>query len=251
MSVELNIIGEVIEASTTEFTAESRELHTPPPFGSFVKVRLNGQDDTSHPEAVPVIAASLIEEDPFEGDGFRRMAGSFNAQYSRSFEGVEVAESKPVLSSASYAVVYQAATTTTDTGRRTRAYWKDEQQLNDEQPELSEWLLVTEFRAIIIGHSTGGSIRQFLPPHPPKIHAFVEPCTDSEIRILTARLDFLRTLANFRNAPVEEVVAACIREANRARGDDFEFLVSAGKELAGLLKDDYDRLQAIMRRVAL
>ena len=251
MAVELNLIGEVIEASTTEFTAESRELHAPPPFGSFVKVCLNGHDTPTEPKAVPVSAASLIDDDPFEGDGFRRMAGSFNTQYSRSFEGAEEPDAKPVLSAATYAVVYQAATTTTDTGRRTRAYWKDEQQLNDEQPELSEWLLLTEFRAIIIGHSTGGIIRQFLPPLPPKIHAFVEPCTDAEVRMLTTRLDFLRTLANFRNAPVEEVVAACIREANRARGDNFDFLVSAGKELAGLLKDDYDRLQAIMRRVAL
>ncbi|MHB1000391.1 MAG: hypothetical protein ACYC27_14215 [Armatimonadota bacterium] len=252
MSIELNLIGEVIEASTTEFAAESRELHSPPPFGSFVKVRLNGHDSMldPEPEIVPVSAASLIDDDPFE-DRFRRMAGSFNTQYSRSFDGDSEPEAKPRLASATYAVVYQASTTPTDSGRRPRAYWKDEQQLNDEQPELSEWLLVTQFSAIIIGHSSEGVIRQFLPPLPPKIHAFVEPCTDNEIRALTSRMDFLRTLANFRNAPVEEVVAACIREANRSRGDDFDFLVSAGKELAGLLKDDYDQLQAIMRRIAL
>ena len=32
-------IGEVIEASTTEFTAQCYELHQPPPFGSMVKTR--------------------------------------------------------------------------------------------------------------------------------------------------------------------------------------------------------------------
>ncbi len=31
-------IAEVIESSTTEFTAQARELHSSPPFGSFVKV---------------------------------------------------------------------------------------------------------------------------------------------------------------------------------------------------------------------
>jgi hypothetical protein len=30
-----------------------------------------------------------------------------------------------------------------------------------------------------------------------------------------------------------------------------DFLVAAGKELANLMRDDYDRLQAIMRRAAL
>jgi len=32
-------IGEIIEASTTEFTAQCYELHQPPPFGSLVKTR--------------------------------------------------------------------------------------------------------------------------------------------------------------------------------------------------------------------
>lgn len=32
-------IGEIIEASTAEFTAQSYELHQPPPFGSLVKTR--------------------------------------------------------------------------------------------------------------------------------------------------------------------------------------------------------------------
>jgi len=37
-------IGEVIEASTSEFTAESCTLHEPPRFGSFVRIPLSGPD---------------------------------------------------------------------------------------------------------------------------------------------------------------------------------------------------------------
>ena len=37
-------IGEVIEASTTEFVAQSYELHQPPPFGSLVKTTIGNQD---------------------------------------------------------------------------------------------------------------------------------------------------------------------------------------------------------------
>lgn len=242
MVEDFDIIGEVIEASTTEFLAESRELHSPPSFGSFVRIGASlreGDRATGR--------GGELEEDPF--DPFRRAAGSFGSGYRSVVEG-ESAESPASADGAIYGVVYQAATAPVDSSRRLRAFWKDEEQLNAEQPELSEWLLVTHFRAIIIGHAADGFVHQFLPPQPPKILSHVSLCAKDEIRRITSRMDFLRTLANFRNAPTEEVVAACIRTADDARNGDFNFLVSAGKELASLLKDDYDRLQAIMRRVA-
>ena len=69
---------------------------------------------------------------------------------------------------------------------------------------------------------------------------------DGQLRLSVAPLK----MATFRNAPTEEVVAACIRQAAGCYEPKEPFLVAAGKELASLLKDDYDRLQAIMRRVA-
>ena len=199
------IIGEIIEASTTEFVAGSRELHSPPPFGSFVKVAWNG------PEA--------NTDDPFE------------------------------LQPAIYAVVHNASTAPVDTGRRLRAFWKDEEELKEQQPELDEWMLVTNFRAVIIGYCANGQVSQILPPKPPKLLTRVYPCEPGEIKKVTEQKHFLRTLLLFPSAPTEEVVAAAIRTAWRICDND-SFLIDAGKELANLLKDDYDRLQAIMRRVA-
>ena len=217
----VDVIGEVIESSTQEFVAESKELHSPPPFGCFVKVGMNGAD-----ASLPLSQ----DEDPFAGE---------------TPEGDQA-----TVSPATYAIVYQATTTPVDTGRKLRAYWKTEEELNEVHPEVSEWLLVTNFRAVIIGHRANGMMCQFLPPQPPKLLTRVHICKPDEIRRLTSRMDFLRTLTNFSNAPTEEVIAACIREAFIAHNQNFDFLVAAGKELAGLLKDDYDRLQAIMRRVA-
>lgn len=237
---EFKVIGEVIESSTTEFMAESRELHSPPPFGSFAKVLSNGQESPA--QTVTFNRPKDEEEDPF--DAFRRNEGAFGRQYHGDSEPV------PGLQPAIYAVVYQATTTSVDSSRKLRAYWKGEEQLKEEQPELSEWMLVTNFRAIIIGYSTNGRVCQFLPPQPPKLLTQVEPCTPEEVKYITSRMGFLRTLANSRSAPTEEVIAACIREASGAWSNDEEFLIAAGKELATLMKDDYDRLQAIMRRVA-
>jgi hypothetical protein len=239
MANEQEYIGEIIESSTIEFAAESRELHSPPPFGSFVKALLSSNESLTQPPPAS-------QDDPFQ-----RMEGKFGADYRSIVEGEPSTIAAPGVSPAIYAVVHQAATTPVDTSKRLRAFWKDEEQLKEEQPELEEWLLVTGFRAVIIGYSANGTIYQFLPPQPPKILSGVHPCTSEEIKLITSRMDFLRTLANSRSAPPDEVVAACIREANAARGGDMDFLVAAGKELANLMRDDYDRLQAIMRRVAL
>ncbi len=211
MANEQEFIGEIIEASTSEFTAESFMLHAPPRFGSFVKIPL---DTTEGP------VADL--DDPF---------------------------APPAVHPAIFAVVYSATTTSTETGKQPRAYWKDEDELAREQPQLAEWLLMTKFQAAIVGYAQNGSIHQYLPPMPPKIHTQVFECSADEIALLTHRMDFLRTLVGFRNAPSDEMVAACIRESFAARGGDSEFLVNAGKELANLLKDDYERLHAIVRRI--
>jgi hypothetical protein len=241
MTNDEQYIGEIIEASTSEFTAESRELYSPPRFGSFVKVTTDaGTEAEIHypgPAADP--------DDPF---AFRSAEGSFSAHYDAVMDGKPM--DRPYgLKPAIYAVVHSASTISTEPGRQPRAYWKDEEQLAREQPELSEWLLVTKFQAIIIGYGRNGSIRQYLPPQPPKIHTRVYECAPEEIGLLTGRLDFIRTLINSHSAPSDEVVAACIREAAAARGWDEEVIVAAGKELASLLTDDYERLQAIMRRV--
>lgn len=200
------VIGEVIEASTTEFVAESRELHSPPAFGSFVKVGWSGAGESS-------------AHDPFD------------------------------LQPAIYALVYHTATSPVDTGRKLRAFWKDEDELRNQQPELEEWMLVTNFRAAIIGYSESGKVHQVLPPKPPKLLSRVHLCQSHEIQAITSEMHFLRTLVGFGNCPTEEVVAASIRHAAECHSSRSDFLIAAGKELARLLKDDYDCLEAIMRRV--
>ncbi|HAH86758.1 MAG TPA: hypothetical protein DCL60_05245 [Armatimonadetes bacterium] len=239
-------IGEVIEASTTQFTAESRELYSPPPFGSFVKIPWKIEQA---PEALPQTSpASQDDKDPFM-EPFLDRAGSFSADYRTAVHGEpeEVCNLQPAI----YAIVHEASTSPADSSRRIRAYWKDEDQLDREHPEISEWMLVTHFKAVVIGYSAGGAVNQILPPQPPKILSHVYPCSTEEVRIITKKLDFLRTLTGIGSMPAEEVIAASIREACAARNNSFDYLVSAGRELANLLKDDYDRLQAIIRRVQL
>ena len=115
-------------------------------------------------------------------------------------------------------------------------------------PDLAE-VPQTEFSAIIVGFAEGDAIRQFLPPQPPPVHYSVYECGADEVARFNQALDYFRTVLFTPHIPGDEALAAAIRAAARTAADERAFLVRAGREIASLLKDDYDRLTAILRRV--
>lgn len=151
-----------------------------------------------------------------------------------------------------YGVVFAAYTHSLEPNRLAVAYHRSELELRAEQPQIFE-LLKTKFEAVIVGYKGKDLVRAQLPAKPPRIHAFVYPLPPLEVKRATADLGFLRLLlagAKAPNrAPADELVAAALRQAVAAHGGDHPFLVRAGKELARLLKDDYDTLSSILRRV--
>ncbi|HEY3298409.1 MAG TPA: hypothetical protein VGK34_07105, partial [Armatimonadota bacterium] len=147
--MEHDIIGEVIEASTTDFKAESKELHAPPAFGSFVKVLCS--PGASPAAAIPPAAPSGIENDPFDEPmvKFRNAAGGFSRAFDRDAGAESASGNAAQLQPAVYAIVCQASTGPVDSSRKLRAFWKDEDEMREEHPEIAEWLLVTHFDALV------------------------------------------------------------------------------------------------------
>ena len=243
-----NPIGEIIEAGTTAFVAQCLEvprqivpkLYDPPPFGSFVKIVAGGASPPPAPEASADVPPQE-EEDPF-------------AASSASYQSAPAPGTG--LSAATYALVYGANTASLETGRRPSALgFADEDELRARQPQIFE-LLRTEFSGLLIAYSEGADkgLRRHLPPKPPRIHSRVYPCDTDEVRLLTQDLGFLRGVllpsgGALSGVPFDELVAACLRQARDAQTNDRDFLLKAGKTLATLLADDYDRLQAILRNV--
>ncbi len=221
-----NHIAEVVETSTTEFLAQCLEpddlnYAVMPPFGSWVR--------------------SLDEE-----------------------TGNQV-----------YGVVYHATTAPIDSVHRARALGLSLQELREQQPQIFA-MLKTEFRVAIVGfrvptiaeHSqlsderslrsiatadlrNTSQIYQYLPPRPPQVHQAVYTCTTAEIVEFTEELDFLRSLLQMGNAPVDSLVAATMRTIYQYRKGDRPWLVKAGRMLSLLLKDDYDRLRIILNQIHL
>lgn len=224
------IVGEIIEAGTTRFVAQCprHRLHEPPVFGAFVKVLPKG--------ARKALAETSAEENGFD-DPFAD----------------PVAPAPGTLSGAPddtlYALVCAASTGSSDLGRRPTAYGLEEAALREEQPQIFD-LLATEFAALHIGYAEGGTVRNALPPRPPRLHAFVLPCSSEEVRALTETPDFARRLLQSSGEiPSDELVTASLRQGYEARNRDFAFLVRAGKQLASLLRDDPERLAALLRQL--
>ena len=189
-------VGEVIEASTSEFAAQCYELYQSPPLGSLVKAR-----------DLPVEL---------------------------------------------YGIVYHAATTSIDPGRRPIARGKDadsEEEIYHSSPQLLQ-LLRSEFSVLIVGHKEGDRLNHYLPPKPARVHSFVYLCPAHEVKEFSQSFAFLNLLTN-TNLPVprDELIAACLRQMSLAHEDQRAFLVTAGKELAALLGGQFDQLKAILERI--
>jgi hypothetical protein len=151
-----------------------------------------------------------------------------------------------------FGLVYNAATSGIDPGRRPIARGKDEDSENGifrTSPQLLK-LLKSEFSVIVVGHRQDGEICHYLPPRPARIHGFVYPCNDTEIREFSRSLNFLNIIVGSSpSLPTEELIAAALREMSQQQEDGQVFLVAAGKELATRLSGDYGRLKSILERL--
>lgn len=194
-------IGEVIESSTTAFTAGAYQLLEAPAFGTLVRAQTRSEGHAIYGLVYDIRTGSK------EPGGRAVVRG-------RTYSGRDLYDDE----------IYQ------------------------EHPDLAE-VLQTEFSAITVGFAEGERIYHYLPPQPPPVHYSVYECGIGELARFSAENDFFRTVLFAYQIPSDELLSAAIRHAARAHSDSRAYLVRAGREIASLLKDDYDRLTAILRRI--
>lgn len=147
-----------------------------------------------------------------------------------------------------YAVVFNVITGPQDNMHRPSALGLTRERLKAEQPHIFS-LLRTEVHAVTVGYKSSGIAYNHLPPQPPEVHDFVYLTSNSEIQTLTEGFEFLRLLTTISSVPTDELLAASVREAYQARGNDYQFLIEAGQSLSHLLRSDYDRLLSVLRKI--
>lgn len=147
-----------------------------------------------------------------------------------------------------YGVVYDIVTGPRDQHHKPVALQMTRDELKREQPQIFS-LLKTEWHVACIGFRQGRAAQAGLPPHPPQVHDFVFPLAKEEVVEITESLEFLRLVSVAPGALPDELVAAAIRSAARARHEEYQYLVEAGQHLSKLFREDYDRLGAVLRKI--
>jgi hypothetical protein len=112
-------------------------------------------------------------------------------------------------------------------------------------------MVPVEIGVVNVGFYQLGLAHHTLPPRPPLSLDPVLLCDDETVEHFTGRLDFLRLVLNANDVPTEELLAAALNYAARARPEARRraFLVDAGRRLAGLLSHDLPRLQHVLRLI--
>ena len=146
-------------------------------------------------------------------------------------------------------IVFNVFTHSIEPNRRPTAYGKTEEELRLEQPQIFE-LLRTEFQALVIGYLDDDTPAHIVPPQPARIHSFAYLCDDEEVRRFTSTDDYLRSILSTAKLPTDELLIAALRYTLKAHESSRAYLVRMGKELSRLLRDDYDRLSSMIRRIA-
>ena len=150
------------------------------------------------------------------------------------------------------AVVAFGQTTGIDETRRAIRRGSDavrDDEVYRQHPELAQ-ILRTTFEALPVAYRHGGLIRRMLPPLPPPLHYSVEAAELGELTELTDDPRYLTLLTSAQaEVPSEQLVAAHVREAYAARGQDAVWLDGVAREIARIFKGDYDRLVPILEAI--
>jgi hypothetical protein len=112
-------------------------------------------------------------------------------------------------------------------------------------------LVPVEIEVLNIGYVQGDMPFYNLPPRPPLSLDPVTLCEPAEIEYFTQNPIFLRLILHGGGGSTADLLGAAIRKASNARAPEFqrEFLVAAGRQLAGMLSHDLTMLQQVLSMI--
>jgi len=107
-----------------------------------------------------------------------------------------------------------------------------------------------EISVLTVGYQQNGQIKHLLPPRPPLSLDLIYQVSSKELRNFTeiGRFGYFRHVLRTQDAPVGELLAAHIEQANQAHleAGNLAWAGQAAQELITLLRDDYATLMAVL-----
>jgi hypothetical protein len=110
-------------------------------------------------------------------------------------------------------------------------------------------IVPVEMSVLSVGYEQDGKIQHLLPPRPPLSLDRIFLCTDDELARFSdiGRFGYFRHILRVKDAPVGEILAAHIRQAGQAHGQNSaRWKEAATQELITLLRDDYPALMSVL-----
>jgi hypothetical protein len=102
-----------------------------------------------------------------------------------------------------------------------------------------------EMSVLAVGYEQDGKIHHLLPPRPPLSLDVIYLCDEKDTARFTERFGYFRHILNAKDAPVGEVIAAHILQAQSAHKDKL-WKEKATQEVITLLRDDYSTLMSVL-----
>ena len=112
-------------------------------------------------------------------------------------------------------------------------------------------IVPVEMSVLAVGYEQDGKIFHLLPPRPPLSLDVIYLCDDKDVARFTSagRFGYFRHILNGKDLPIGEVLAAHLKQANKAHGNP-QWRERAIQELITLLRDDYPTLMSVLGALA-
>jgi len=108
-------------------------------------------------------------------------------------------------------------------------------------------IVPVEMSVLAVGYEQDGKVSHLLPPRPPLSLDIIYLCDDTDLVRFTStgRFGYFRHILNAKDAPIGEVLAAHIQQAQSAHKDK-AWKDNAIQEVIALMRDDYPMLMSVL-----
>ncbi len=147
-------------------------------------------------------------------------------------------------------LVHDITTGSMDPTRYPFPFQKTEEELRKEQPQIFEFLRTT-FASIALGYYQKGTIIYAAPPHPAKMHAFIEPITPDMHRDFLVKPHYLHRIFSLSNqiANIDDLLVAMLSEQHRIKPLTTPFITTFMHTYCLLTGNEYRRIKLFLQRI--
>ncbi|HEY89238.1 MAG TPA: hypothetical protein G4N98_05835 [Thermoflexia bacterium] len=114
-----------------------------------------------------------------------------------------------------------------------------------------ERAIPVEISVVAIGYRDSHGYHYGLPPQPPMVLKRITVCRAEEVKEITARPEWMRSLLENREVPTDELIARAIQRSAKLHAEEQQtYLITTGRYLARQLVREPLRLETLLRRMA-